>query len=332
MMMSELLTIKGISKRFSRDRTLRRSSSHSVQALSNVSLHLEKGYIVGIVGESGCGKTTLARTIVRLEEPDEGEILWNGHNVRLFQGTELKNYRRQVQYIFQDPYSSLSPRMSIKSLLVDTLATHSIGNRASRIEKAKEYLKLVGLTEQDLARYPHQFSGGQRQRISIARALILEPSLLICDEPVSALDVSIQAQILNLLVDLQNQLDLTIIFISHDLRVVRYLCSELNVMYLGMIVEKGSNDQIYDNPLHPYTQGLLASMPSAFTDKKTKRKEILKGEAISADSSCGCPFRNRCVLRLSVNKDAQAKCDTVIPVLRNIQDQHEVACHHIRSY
>jgi oligopeptide/dipeptide ABC transporter ATP-binding protein len=327
--MSELLLVEGVGKRFSLGSPLNFGTRHYVQALSNVSMRVKEGSAVGIVGESGCGKTTLARTIVRLEEPDEGNVFWRGQNLNLFRGTDLKNYRRQVQYIFQDPYSSLSPRMSIIELLNDTLSTHGIGNRRSRISKSIETLHLVGLGEADLKHYPHQFSGGQRQRISIARALILEPRLLICDEPVSALDVSIQAQILNLLVDLQERLNLTIVFISHDLRVVRYLCHEIYVMYLGTIVESGKNAQIYENPLHPYTRGLLASMPNVSVHSEYSMAIQLVGEAMTIPAHKGCPFRNRCNLRNSLDKECQQKCDGTVPDLKLVEDQHWVACHHI---
>ncbi len=327
--MSELLLVEGVSKRFSMGGALGFGHRHYVQALSNVSIQVKEGAAVGIVGESGCGKTTLARTIVRLEEPDDGNILWRGQNLESFRGADLKKYRRQVQYIFQDPYSSLSPRMSIFRLLVDTLATHGIGDRRDRITKSIETLNLAGLGEADLKRYPHQFSGGQRQRISIARALILEPKLLICDEPVSALDVSIQAQILNLLVDLQDRLNLSIIFISHDLRVVRYLCHELYVMYLGTIVESGTNAQIYDKPLHPYTQTLLASMPdSSIRSAHSRVAPQLEGEISMAFSGEGCPFRTRCSLRAGLEKERQRECDESVPNLRTVEDRHRVACPH----
>ncbi len=327
--MSDLLQVEGVSKRFSMGGPLSFGPRRYVQALSNVSMRVKEGSAVGIVGESGCGKTTLARTIVHLEEPDDGDILFYGQNLKAFGDKELKDYRRQVQYIFQDPYSSLSPRMSINRLLVDTLATHRIGNRRDRITNSIETLKLVGLGEADLKHYPHQFSGGQRQRISIARALILEPKLLICDEPVSALDVSIQAQILNLLVDLQERLSLSIMFISHDLRVVRYLCHEIYVMYLGTIVESGTNAQIYDNPLHPYTRGLLASMPNVSIRSTFSMTTKLEGEVIIGTINEGCPFRNRCKLRASFDEEQQEKCDKIIPSLRTVENQHWVACHHI---
>jgi len=304
-------------------------NKQTLHALDGVSLQLAAGKTMGVVGESGCGKSTLAKVIVMLEPPTEGQVLFEGRDIYALRGAELKEYRRQVQFIFQDPYSSLPVRMSVGTILTEPLAIHGIGTPAERVERARQLLALVGLAESDLKRYPHMFSGGQRQRICIARALALEPRLLICDEPVSALDVSIQAQILRLLGDLQQQLKLTYMIISHDLRVIKYMCDELAVMYLGRVVETGDAAEIYRAPLHPYTSALVRSIPShGDIRRRGNRFSFLQGEVPSPlKAPSGCHFHPRCPLRAQLGPAEARRCSDEVPALRRISPQHATACH-----
>ena len=298
-----------------------KSRGDKLVALADVNLAVEKGQIVGCMGESGCGKSTLARLVVRLEAPTGGHVFFNGADVYRLKGAELKAYPRQVQLVFQDPYSALAPRMSIRDAIEEPLRIHHIGERATRRARVADLLELVGLPFEMATRYPHQLSGGQRQRVNIARALALEPDLLILDEPVSALDVSIQAQVINLLRELHQRLGLTYIFISHDLRVVKYLCDVTAVMYLGRIVEYGQTEAVFDRPRHPYTAALLQSVPDHSESAAGAHWAPLRGEVpnpINAPS--GCAFHPRCPM-------AQPICAEQRPLLRPVGDGRLSACH-----
>ena len=294
-----------------------------VHAVTDVSFELKKGETFGVVGESGCGKSTLGRTIVRLYEATQGSVNFQGKDIAHLKGEGLMNLRREIQMIFQDPYASLNPRMTIRDILEEPLILHKLCNSAEeRLEKVKEIVKVVGLRISDINKFPHEFSGGQRQRIGIARALTLNPSIIVCDEAVSALDVSIQSQVLNLLIDLQKRLKLTYLFISHDLTVVKYISDRIAVMYLGRIVELASSDGIYDKPMHPYTKALLSAVPVPDPDR-VYESEILEGEVPSpSNPPSGCPFHTRC-------KYATDRCTNELPRLSKVDgdESHLVACH-----
>jgi oligopeptide/dipeptide ABC transporter ATP-binding protein len=320
----DILRVKNLNMHFPIHGGILRKRIGAVFAVNDVSFTIKKGETLGIVGESGCGKTTLGRALVRLYEPTSGEVIFDGKNVTQLDRSELKAVRRDMQMIFQDPYGSLNPRMSIKDTLLEPLTLHNIGTKQERIEKVMKLIDIVGLRTEDMFKFPHEFSGGQRQRIGIARALALGPKLVIADEPVSALDVSIQSQVLNLLVDLQKELGLTYIFISHDLTVVKYISNKVAVMYLGRIVELANADEIYLKPLHPYTKALLNSVPIADPSRKTKI-EILEGDVPSpSNPPSGCPFRTRC-------KFAKDRCKTTPPPLESYSKDHLVACHFVNE-
>ncbi len=291
-----------------------------VHAVDDVSLDIRTGETLGLVGESGCGKTTTGRVILRLIPATEGKVLFQGKDVFAVRGDALKQLRRDMQIIFQDPYSSLDPRMPIGDIIAEGLVVHGIGSRAERDDAVREMMSLVGLRPQYARRYPHEFSGGQRQRIGIARALILRPKFVICDEPVSALDVSIQSQILNLLRDLQQQFGLTYLFIAHNLAVVRYISDRIGVMYLGKLVELAETDELFRRPLHPYTQALLSAIPTP--DPTLKRKRIvLTGDVPSPiKPPAGCRFHTRCPIAMEI-------CRHTEPVFRDVGGGHMVACH-----
>lgn len=289
-----------------------------VKAVDEVSFTLKKGETLGLVGESGCGKSTLGKTLIRLYEPTAGRILFNGQDFCQLKGRELKSARKKIQMIFQDPYSSLDPRMTIAQILMQPFEIHGLLSKQERINKVKELLELVGLKAAYMNRYPHEFSGGQKQRISIARAIALEPELIIADEPVSALDVSIQAQILNLLKELQERLGLTYIFISHDLKVIEHFCDRVAVMYLGRMVEMGQADALYEQPLHPYTEALFSAIPMVGQGKK-QMKKALKGEVPSPiHPPSGCYFHPRC------EKIIKGRCDQNYPNFFQVQKEGEV--------
>ena len=290
-----------------------------LRAVDGVSFTVKPGETVGLVGESGCGKSTLAKVLMRLVDPSAGRILFDGTDVGTLRGSALKGYRRQAQMVFQDPFASLNPRHTVGEILKGPLEVHSIGTRASRAEAAGAALERVGLPAEALARYPHEFSGGQRQRLGIARALILKPRLVICDEPVSALDLSIQAQILNLLTRMKADFGLSYLFISHDLSVVRYFADRVLVMYLGRIVETGTWQEIFSRPLHPYTRALMEAVPTA---GRRRHAAPLAGDLPSARNvPSGCRFHPRCPL-------ATPLCAQADPALRPAGGGQQVACHH----
>ena len=266
-----------------------------VHAVSDVSLEIHEGETLGLVGESGCGKSTLGRTLIRLLLPTSGEVFFEGRDIVKMSDQEFAKIRRQMQIVFQDPYASLNPRMSVSKLLAEPLTTYGFKDKKELEQRVRELMKEVGIPEEFYNRYPHQFSGGQRQRIGIARAIALNPKLIVCDEPVSALDVSIRSQVLNLLKDLQEQYGLTYLFISHDLSVVKFIADRVCVMFLGNLCEVGSTDELYAHPLHPYTRFLLNAIPKADPKLRSEKKELLSGEIPSpVNPPSGCRFRTRC--------------------------------------
>jgi oligopeptide/dipeptide ABC transporter ATP-binding protein len=293
-----------------------------LKAVDHVDLYIDTGETLGLVGESGCGKSTLGRTVLRLLDPTGGSIWFQGRDISFIHGDALRSLRKEMQIIFQDPYSSLNPRMTVGSIVGEALAIHRICARKDRRDRVMSLLEEVGLQPESYSRYPHEFSGGQRQRIGIARALAVEPSFIVCDEPVSALDVSIQAQILNLLMNLQESRHLTYLFISHDLRVVEHVADRVAVMYLGNIVELTDTKSLYRNPLHPYTIALLSAVPVA--DPKQKRQRIiLEGDVPSpVDPPPGCAFHPRCAYATDI-------CRTTPPEFKARAGGHYASCHHI---
>ena len=315
-----ILEVRNLQKRFVLAKTLMGKPTKELVAVDNVSFKLKAGETLGIVGESGCGKTTLGRTILRLHPSSGGEIYFKGQNIAELKGQDLRDLRTKMQIIFQDPYSSLPPRATVGDILSEPVLVHGIVPKNEVKDYVLDLMEKCGLRDYYYERYPHECSGGQRQRICIARALSVKPELVICDEPVSALDVSIQAQIINLLKDLQRSMNLTYLFISHDLSVVKFISDKVGVMYLGKMMEFGNKKDIFDNPLHPYTQALFSAIPNPDPDVKMKRIHLAGDIPSPANPPSGCRFHTRC-------PQATEECAKCAPEYREVEPGHFVACH-----
>jgi len=315
-----VLDVINLKKHFPVKKGVLRRTVGQVYAVDDVSFQIGEGETLGMAGESGCGKSTVARTVLRLIEPTDGSIRLDGHDVTRLGKTDMRPYRRQMQMIFQDPFSSLNPRMSAGDIVAEPLQVHDIAHGKEKAKLAAELFDQVGLRRSQMSAFPHEFSGGQRQRISIARALALNPKLIVADEPVSALDVSIQAQVINLMMDLQREKRLSYLFIAHDLAVVEHISHRIAVMYLGKIVEYTDKQTLFTNPLHPYTEALLAAVPIPNPQLKRK-KQLLQGDVPSPiNPPPGCTFHTRCPY-------AEARCRIDVPALREVRPGHMVACH-----
>ena len=315
-----LLEVQKVKKEFVTSKSLTGKPLKIVHAVDSVDLTIYEGETIGVVGESGCGKSTLGRCILQLIRPTAGNVLYRGEDITKLNKEQMRQMRRKMQLIFQDPYASLNPRMTVLELIMAPLEAFGIGTMEERVKRVKEIMELVGMPENMMNRYPHEFSGGQRQRIVIARALVLNPEFVVCDEPVSALDVSVRAQELNLIQELKKKKHLTYMFISHDLSVVKYISDRIAVMYLGRIVEIAEKNELYNNPQHPYTKALLSAIPIPDVDNKMKR-EILTGDVPSPlNPPSGCYFHTRC-------KYATERCKTECPALHDVGNGHMVACH-----
>ncbi len=315
-----LIEVKNLTKYFPAGESLFGKGKDVVKAVDDVSFTIRRGETFGLVGESGCGKSTTGRCILRLIEPDSGAVQFADRDLLSVDGAELRRMRRDMQIIFQDPYSSLNPRMRVGSIIGEPLVVHRVGTRSQQRDRVIELLQLVGLSAEHAERYPHEFSGGQRQRIGIARALALNPQFIVCDEPVSALDVSVQAQIVNLLQDLQEQLSLTYLFISHGLSVVEHISTRVGIMYLGKLVEVASSQEIFRNPQHPYTRALLSAIPVPDPDAKRERLPLVGDIPTPINPPSGCRFRTRCPL-------VEPRCAEVEQELVEVSPEHFVACH-----
>ncbi len=316
------LEIKNLKKYFEVSKSFLKKNRMYLTAVDGVSFNIRKGETFGLVGESGCGKSTLGRTIVRLYEPTAGQVIFDGDDISKLSQHDMLKYRKRLQMIFQDPYASLDTRMTVAEIIGEGIDTHNLGKGIERQEKIQKLLMTVGLKSEHASRYPHEFSGGQRQRIGIARALAVEPDLIVCDEPISALDVSIQAQVVNMLEDLQNNMGLTYLFIAHDLSMVKHISDRLGVMYLGKMMEICGSDELYRKPLHPYTQALLSSIPVPDPRKnRESNRIILQGDVKSPiNPPEGCRFNSRC-------RYCEKICKEVTPELLEIEKDHFVACH-----
>ncbi len=315
-----LLSVKHLTKNYVSKKSFFGKPLSYVHAVDDVSLDIFRGETLGVVGESGCGKSTLGRSILRLIEPTSGELIYNGKDLRGLNKEEMREMRKKLQLIFQDPYASLNPRMTVLDLIKAPLDVFNIGTHDERIERVLEMMKLVGLTEEQMNRYPHEFSGGQRQRIVIARAIILSPEFVVCDEPVSALDVSVRAQVLNLLKELQAKRNLTYMFISHDLSVVKYISDRIAVMYLGRVVELATKDALYDTPLHPYTKALLEAIPLPEVGRKRSGMQLEGDVPSPINPPSGCYFHTRCPYAKDI-------CSKEKPELKEGRPGHWCACH-----
>ncbi len=319
-MNNKLISVKNLIKYFPIRKGVFRRTVGWVKAVDNISFDIYNGETLGLVGESGCGKSTTALTMLRLEEPTSGEIIFRGKNIAKIDKKQMRSYRKDLQIIFQDPYSSLNPRMRIKNIIAEGIVTHKLYDSKIRVEKVRELLERVGIPANCMERFPHEFSGGQRQRIGIARALALNPQIVVCDEPVSALDVSIRSQIINLFKELQQEFKLTYLFIAHDLSVIKYISDRVAVMYLGKIVEVAPKNVFFNNTLHPYAQALVSAVPVPNPDFKRKRI-LLEGDVPSpADPPVGCHFHPRCPKVMKI-------CSQVEPELKEVEKGHFVACH-----
>ncbi|MFC4805029.1 ABC transporter ATP-binding protein [Filifactor villosus] len=321
-MEKRLVEVKDLKKYFVRNEGIFGRKKTYIKAVDNVSFHIKKGETLGLVGESGCGKSTTGRTLIRLYDVTGGEVIYDGNDISKLTNKELQPYRKKMQMIFQDPYASLNSRMTVSDLIGEPIDLYEKKNRKERRERIFELLDYVGLQETHANRYPHEFSGGQRQRIGIARALAVRPEFIICDEPISALDVSIQAQVVNMLEELQEKLDLTYLFIAHDLSMVRHISDRIGVMYLGNLVEVGDSEEVYKHPLHPYTKALLSAVPIPDPILSEKIKPImLEGDVPTPiNPPSGCRFNTRCPY-------AEQRCREEFPHLKKVGDSHEVACH-----
>ncbi|WP_151734399.1 ABC transporter ATP-binding protein [Paenibacillus tengchongensis] len=318
--MSTILEVRNLKKHYPIRKGFFGKQVGSVKAVDGITLSVEKGETLAVVGESGCGKSTTGRAILRLIEPTEGEIAFNGTDVRSLNPEQLRRFRTDMQMVFQDPYASLDPRWTVQRILEEPLRTHAQAGGGELQAKVEQLMEVVGLSPYQAHRFPHEFSGGQRQRIGIARALALNPKFIVCDEPVSALDVSIQAQVLNLMQDLQEQYGLTYMFISHDLSVVKFISDRVAVMYLGRMVELAPTKELFARPLHPYTQALMSAVPSPVPGQK-KERIVLTGDVPNPETPpAGCAFHPRCPY-------AMDRCRSEAPVLRELDSGHQVSCH-----
>jgi len=323
--MSNLLEITDVKKHYPlRGRFLGGGPVEILRAVDGVSFHIERGETLALVGESGCGKSTLARLILRLIDMTSGSVNFDGEEISETSGRSLRALRRRMQIVFQDPFASLNPKFNVRQIIQEPLVVHGIGNRSSRQERVNELLKLVGLDATYAERMPNEFSGGQRQRIGIARALALQPELVVCDEPVSALDVSIQAQVINLLKDLQQRFGLAYLFIAHDLAIVKHMADRVAVMYLGKIVETGTRDDLFKRPAHPYTRNLLASIPGTGASELREKPKTLDEPPSPLAVPSGCSFRTRCPFAIDICKEQE-------PPLETVAGKHATACHRWRE-